>query len=116
MTKPRPSALDAALKLLGGKDYSASELAVKLARRGYSDDEIERTLSTLQRYHYVAETGTDAAQLEYMSHAWLSKRRGGITPGALRGLEQFLLKKGFDPELVRTHLEFLAERLAAQQP
>lgn len=116
MTKPRPSALDAAFKLLGGKDYSATELAAKLARRGYSNDEIERALSTLQHYHYVAETGTDAAQLERMSRAWLAKRRGGITPGALRGLEQLLLKKGFDPELVRAHLEQLAEHFAAQQP
>lgn len=113
MTKPRPSALDAALTLLGGKDYSATELAAKLAHRGYSDDEIERALSTLQRYHYVAETGTDAAQLERMSSAWLAKRRRGITPSVLRGLEAFLLKKGFDTDLVRAHLERLAEHLAA---
>lgn len=114
MTKPRPAALDAALKLLAGKDYSATELAATLARRGYSDDEIERALSTLQRYHYVAETGTDAAQLDHMSRAWLAKRRGGITPTALRGLEAFLLKKGFDADLVRAHLERLAEQLSAE--
>lgn len=116
MNAPKTAALDAALKLLGGKDYSKAELASKLARRGYEDDEIERALATLQHYHYVADTGADAAQLEQMSAAWLAKRRGGVTRGALRGLEAHLLKKGFDPELVRAHLEHLAERLSARQP
>ncbi len=104
----KPCALDAALKLLEGKDYARAELAAKLIRRGYADDEIERALATLQRYDYVAETGTDAEALARMSAAWLAKRRGGVTPGALRGLETHLLKKGFDADLVRAHLETLA--------
>ncbi|MCX7847076.1 MAG: hypothetical protein N2595_03460 [bacterium] len=108
-----PSALDAALKLLEGKDYSPYELTAKLAGRGYTPAEIDETLDILRRYHYVTETGTNVVELEKMSAAWLAKRRGGLSPSALRGLETFLLKKGFDPDLVRVHLERLAEQLQA---
>mgnify|MGYP000083851922 CR=1 FL=1 len=107
----KPAALDAALKLLAGKDYSAAELADKLTSRGYPQDEIDRVLTILRHYHCVADTGRNTAQLEQMSAAWLAKRRRGLTPSALRGLEAHLLKKGFDPDLVRAHLEDLASQL-----
>lgn len=107
----KASALDAALKLLEQKDYSAAELRGKLTPRGYGDEEIEEALDVLERYGYVVQTGRDVEQLEKMSAEWLRKRSGRMTAGVLRGLEAFLLKKGFEGDLVSAHLQRLADEV-----
>lgn len=107
----KASALDAALKLLEQKDYSAAELRGKLTSQGYGDEEIEKALSVLERYGYVVQTGRDVEQLEKMSAEWLRKRSGRMTAGVLRGLEAYLLKKGFEEDLVTAHLQKIADEV-----
>ena len=74
MPRARPSAFDAALKLLTGRDYSQPEMQAKLAQRQYEPDEIAAALENLARYGYIQQTGADRAQLERMATAYLTKR------------------------------------------
>jgi len=112
-----PSPLDAALKLLAGRDYSRSEMLAKLRSRGYDEAAISAALDTLEKYNYVKTTGADRAQLAAMAAEYLRKRKGDpASPSAFRALEGFLLRKGFDENLVREYLERLAESLEGRRP
>ena len=117
MPRARPPAFDAAVKLLAGRDYAWPEMQAKLAQRQYAEEEIAAALETLARYGYIQQTGTDRAQLERMADAYLAKRAtrtraaagAAVTASALHALEAFLLRKGFDPDLVAAHLTDRAE-------
>jgi len=105
MPRTPVSAWDAALRLLAGRDYSRSEMEAKLRGRGYPTDEIDAALDKLLSYGYVVETGGDQEALEEMAAAYLAKRGKTLTtPSAYKALERFLLRKGFEPELVREYL------------
>ena len=108
--KPKLPAWDAALKLLAGRDFSASEMIARLARRGYEEDESENVVAKLMQLGYVVETGNDRDKLCEMARDYLVKKnKTEITPSTLRSLEAFLLRKGFDPDLVGEYLRLLAE-------
>jgi len=109
MPAARTTALDAALRLLAGKDYSRPELQAKLARRQYDSHEIEQALATLERYGYATRTGNDRAQLERMAQTYLAKRAPQALATTARALEAFLLKKGFDPDLVAAYVREYCE-------
>ncbi len=105
MTKTKKTALDTALKLLAGKDYSRSEMKAKLVARGYSENEVFETLDKLQHYNYIVETGKDLSKLEEMAEGYLKKKNKDISnPGAVKALESFLLRKGFEPDFVQEYL------------
>ena len=105
MARTRVDAWNAALRLLAGRDYSRSEMEAKLRGRGYPESEIDDTIAKLLNYGYVVETGGDADALEAMAESYLAKRGKTLTtPSAFRALERFLLRKGFEPELVREYL------------
>ena len=101
----KKSAIDAAMKLLAGKDYSRSEMEVKLVAREYSEIEILETLDTLQHYDYIVETGNDVSKMENMAENYLRKKNKTFSnPSAVKALEAFLLRKGFDQDLVQEYL------------
>ena len=102
------TAWETALKLLGGRDYSRPEMAAKLAQRGFEEAEVADALAKLEHYGYIVATGTDAGRLEHMATQYLAKKKNPTSVGALHSLEAFLLRKGFEPELVATHLEHVA--------
>ncbi len=80
-------------------------MEAKLVARGYSEDEVLETLDKLQHYNYIEETGSDASKLEEMAEEYLEKKNKKISdPSAVKALERFLLKKGFEPDLVREFL------------
>ncbi len=107
-TKQKKTPLDVALKLLAGKDYSRSEMKTKLANRDYSEEEIDETLDKLQHYNYIVETGHDLSQMESMANEYLRKKnKDANNPSSIKSLEAFLIRKGFDPELVNEYLERL---------
>ena len=109
--RPKIPAWDAAVKLLAGRDFSASEMLVRLARRGYEEDEAESTVARLVQLGYVVETGNDRDKLCEMAREYLlKKKKTEITAWSLRSLEAFLLRKGFDAELVMEYLQLLAEK------
>ena len=107
MPSSRKSVWDTALNLLAGRDFSRTEMAERLARRGFDEAETAATLDKLERYGYVVNTGADHARLEQMAAQYLAKKKNPANPAAFRSLEAFLLRKGFDPELVAAHLEHM---------
>jgi SOS response regulatory protein OraA/RecX len=105
MPRTPVSAWDAALRLLAGRDYSRSEMEAKLRGRGYPELETDAALDKLLSYGYVVKTGSDPDALAAMAESYLAKKGKALnTPGAFRALEAFLLRKGFDAELVREYL------------
>jgi len=105
MIKSKKTALDSALKLLGGKDYSRSEMEEKLVARDYSENEISETLDKLQHYNYIIETGTNSSKMEEMAGIYLKKKNKSFSnPNAVKALERFLMKKGFEQDLVQEYL------------
>jgi SOS response regulatory protein OraA/RecX len=111
MPRARPPAFDAAVKLLAGRDYAQPEMQAKLAQRGYAPDEIVATLEKLARYGYIVQTATDQDRLSTMATEYLQKKKNPRSPAALHALEAFLLRKGFDQDLVAAHLTDRAEIL-----
>ena len=108
-TTKKISAIDVAMKLLAGKDYSRSEMEVKLVARDYSETEILETLDKLQRYDYIVETGNDSSKMEDMADNYLRKKNKTFSnPSAVKALEAFLLRKGFEQDLVQ---EFLLRKM-----
>ena len=83
-------------------------MAAKLAQRGFEEAEVEDALGKLEHYGYIVATGSDADRLGQMARQYLAKKKDPSSAGALRSLEAFLLRKGFEPELVATHLEQVA--------
>lgn len=104
MPRTRPSAWDAALKLLAGRDYALPEMQAKLAQRGYAQAEVQATLDKLAHYGYIVQTARDQERLAAMADDYLCKKKKPGSAGALRALEAFLLRKGFDADLVAAHL------------
>ncbi len=101
----KKSAIDAAMKLLAGKDYSRSEMEVKLVARDFSETEILETLDKLQHYDYIVETGNNSSKMEDMAENYLRKKNKTFSnPSAVKALEAFLLRKGFDQDLVQEYL------------
>ena len=54
--RPQNSALGTGLRLLGGRAHSRVELQRKLARRGYSSEEVEAALARLDELGYLNDS------------------------------------------------------------
>lgn len=83
---PVKTALVYAVDLLAVRPYSVKQLTDKLKRRGYSEIEIEETLTKLLSRHYLDDT--DLCQRQYLSY--LNEGRRSIT-----AIRYKLLEKGF---------------------
>jgi len=108
----KKSAWDVALKLLAGRDFSRSEMEIRLAKRGFDEPEIQETIDKLLKYNYVVETGNDIVKLKEMANDYFAKKKvDAIEKKHLRSLEAFLVRKGFNVELVNEFLEILSENI-----
>ncbi|RLD09327.1 MAG: hypothetical protein DRI44_08725 [Chlamydiae bacterium] len=106
------SALEIAVKLLAGRDFSKSEMEERLVRRGFDETDIQSAIQKLLKQGYIAETGNDRQKLCEMAGNYLRKKNTDkIEMKHLRSLEAFLIRKGFDTELVREYLIDLSEEL-----
>lgn len=99
MAKPRPSCWDKAGELLSIRPHFRRELEIKLARREYTSDEIERTLERCDSYGYLDDRKA-AAQ-------WVATKSARGPVGAQRLIAE-LTKRGVDSDLAR---EVVAEQL-----
>jgi len=97
--RAKPRAYDKAVELLARRAHFRRELAVKLAARGYPDEEIEETLARLAAHGYLDERDT--------ARQWLEARLARGPEGRIR-LAAELSRRGAEPEVVD---EVLAERL-----
>ena len=83
-----------ALRLLERKDYSRKELAEKLKKAEYSEEEIEAVLAYLDSFHYLDDVRVAGAYIRSLKN---SKSR--------RELEFKLKQKGISEEDISTALE-----------
>lgn len=109
---PNKSAWEIALKLLGGRDFSKSEMEERLTRRGFDEIDIQQAVQKLLKYDYITETGNDEKKLREMVEEYIRKKGAkNIEKKHLRSLESFLIRKGFNIDLVQQYLEELNEEL-----
>jgi len=109
---PNKSAWEVALKLLAGRDFSRSEMEARLVRRGFDEIDIQQSIQKLLKYDYIAETGNDRQKLCEIAGEYLRKKGvENIEKKHLKSLESFLIRKGFNNDLVQQYLEELNEEL-----
>jgi regulatory protein len=101
----RKRTLDAALRLLGTRPRSESELRERLSRRGLPPDVIQPTIERLRELGYV----DDAAFARF----WVGSRSGGNARGRLM-LRRELRVKGVDDETAGEAIDERDERRAAR--
>jgi regulatory protein len=94
-----PDARAAALRLLARRDYSRSELAQRLRRRGVAPDEIERTLDDFERLGYLSDAR--------YAQALVGQRAGRM--GA-RAIARDLHGKGISADAAKDALSAIAPR------
>ncbi len=98
--------------MLAGRDFSRAEMEARLARRGFDTQEIQQAVLKLLKYNYIVETGNDKNALREMAENYLEKKNiSKIEKKHLRALEAFLVRKGFDDNLVNEFLENLLDNL-----
>ena len=109
MSRPRPTAYDKAGELLARRPYFRAELAARLARAGYEEDEIAGALARLARVGYLDDEALAAAEAERLRErkglgrariaADLSRR------GAPRSIAAEVATESPDDELTRARDE-----------
>ncbi|HNP58573.1 MAG TPA: regulatory protein RecX [Gordonia sp. (in: high G+C Gram-positive bacteria)] len=87
----RASAWDVALQLLGVRARSRSEMCERLARRGFSEDEVETTMARLDKHALLDD---EAFAREWVQSRGEHSRRGSV------GLRHELRAKGIDDAVV----------------
>ena len=111
-SREKKSAWEVALKLLAGRDFSRAEMEARLVRRGFDEQEIQQAVQKLLKYNYIVETGGNKEKLREMAENYLEKKNVDvIEKKRLRSLENFLLRKGFDTDLVNEFLEKLSDEI-----
>lgn len=83
--------MQCALRLLGRRDHSSQELALKLAQRGFEPTEIEVVLSECRRLQYLDDGAYGRNYAQQLRHKGYGLRR----------IEQTLFAKHLAPELIR---------------
>lgn len=89
MSKPRPSALDAALKYLKRSERSEAEIRLFLAQKEYSQCEVDDGIASLIRYGYLDDQGLAKRIVEFKQ----KKLVGDLV------IRQTLEQKGLEAEI-----------------
>jgi len=93
--------LNAAFRFLSYRPRSEAETKIRLQRRGYTDDEIERVIAQLKRLNLI----DDAAFAEF----W-KENRTSFRPRSQRMLKSELRRKGVETEVIDEAVENIDER------
>jgi len=94
----------AAIKLLSMKDYSKSELKNKLLKK-FVEGDINSVLNKLESMKYIVDTGTDLERMKKMAQEYIAVKKDAVGKlPSLKSLGSYLLKKGFEPELIESFL------------
>ncbi|MBX3113694.1 MAG: regulatory protein RecX [Fimbriimonadaceae bacterium] len=89
MNKPRPSALDAALRYLKRSERSEAEIRLFLAHKEYSQSETDEGISALKRYGYLDDQGLAKRIIDFKQ----KKLVGDLA------IQQTLEQKGLESEI-----------------
>ena len=111
--RPRGTAKDRALRLLGVRDRSRRELEVRLLRAGFEQEEIDRALEDLAGAGLIDDERFAAAVVEHAMSGRLSGRRAVMTGLLSKGVDRGLAERALG-RLTGTE-EARAEALASRQ-
>ncbi|QYK52445.1 MAG: regulatory protein RecX [Fimbriimonadaceae bacterium] len=89
MNKPRPSALDAALRYLKRSERSEAEIRLFLAQKEYPQSEINEGVGSLKQYGYLDDQGLAKRIIEFKQ----KKLVGDLV------IQQTLDQKGLEAEI-----------------
>jgi regulatory protein len=107
-----PSISDAAWRLLSMRSRSRRELQLRLCRRGFEAEDVERELDRLQDLGYIDD--------DAFARSWVSARQSSSSPRSSRALNAELRLKGVGIEVVRAAIaevdDLEAALVAAQKP
>jgi regulatory protein len=92
--------LNAAFQFLSYRPRSESETKVRLQRRGYADEEIERVIAQLRRLNLIDDT--------VFAEYW-KENRNSFRPRSQRLLKMELRRKGVEPEIINEAVEDVDE-------
>ena len=97
--KPKPQAMEAALRILSRKEVTEAEMRRSLLRREYTEEEAQDAIARLLEYHYLDDVRYARLFFSYAFGKNWGRRRAA----------QELRKKGVADETIRAALEELEE-------
>jgi len=106
---PVKDAVRLGAELLAVRDYSEKEMAERLMRRGYSPEESRAAASRLSELGLIKISGSDREALRAAAREYLLKKGKALKPSTLSSLAAYLVRKGFDEELIEEYLSEAAE-------
>ena len=96
-------------ELLAVREYSEKEMAERLMRRGYSPEESRASSFRLVELGLIKISGNDREALRSAAREYLLKKGKALKPSTLSSLAAYLVRKGFDEELIEEYLSEAAE-------
>ena len=106
---PAKDAVRLGAELLAVRDYSEKEMTERLTRRGYSPEESRAAAARLVELGLIKIAGNDREALRIAAREYLLKKGKELKPSTLSSLAAFLVRKGFDEELIEEYLSEAAE-------
>ncbi|MCR5175305.1 MAG: recombination regulator RecX [Anaerovibrio sp.] len=91
-SSPRPSAKAKAVDLLSRSDQSVRLLSTKLARKQYSEEEIQEAVQWLQEKHYIDDEAGCRRRFDYLYNS---------SSYSVKQICAKLMQKGYDSSLVQ---------------
>lgn len=73
--KPVKTALVAAVDILARQEYSEAKLREKLARKGYTEEEMDAAIARLKERHYLDDAAACQRQFDFLYHESRSSLR-----------------------------------------
>ena len=112
--RPDKDAVRLGAELLAMRDYSEKEMAERLTRRGYSAEESRAAAARLVELGLIKISGGDREALRSAAREYLLKSGKALKPSTLSSLAAYLVRKGFDEELIEEYLSEAAEVMRNQ--
>lgn len=112
--RPDKDAVRLGAELLAMRDYSEKEMTERLTRRGYSPEESRAASARLVELGLIKIAGNDREALRNAAREYLLKKGKELKPSTLSSLAAYLVRKGFDEELIEEYLCEAAEVIRSQ--
>ena len=90
--KPVKTALVAAVDILARQEYSEAKLREKLARKGYTEEEMDMAVARLKERHYLDDAAACQRQFDFLYH----ESRSSLRQIALKLRQRGFLKEDID--------------------
>ena len=102
--KSSKDALKLGAELLANRDFSEQEMAARLVKRGYSEEESRAAAARLVELGLIKIKGSSRDDLAKAAREYLEKKGKNLKPSLLSSLAAYLVRKGFSEELVEEYI------------